>query len=85
MPQTLTAADVVATLQRHSGEETKSGALGIMRGIETISQDGNNVVVALKNPNADLPYLLTDYQEKGQNRSVFRLHPTGKCGSSRQT
>ncbi len=59
--KTLTAADVVATLQRHSGEETKSGALGIMRGIETISQDGNNVVVALKNPNADLPYLMADY------------------------
>lgn len=59
--KTLDAADVVATLKRHSDEESKSGALGIMRDIDTITQDGNNVVVALKSANADLPYLMSDY------------------------
>ena len=53
--------DVVATLQRHSGEETKSGALGIMRGIESVAADGDNLVVSLADANADLPYLLADY------------------------
>lgn len=59
--KTLDASDVVATLKRHSDEESKSGALGIMRDIDTITQDGRNVVVALKSANADLPYLMSDY------------------------
>ena len=32
-----------------------------MKGIETIKVDGKNVVLTLKEPNADLPYLLSDY------------------------
>ena len=58
----MTADDVVKSLQRHSGEETKSGALGIMRGIEKVEASGNHkVTITLKSGNADLPYLLTDY------------------------
>ena len=58
----MVADDVVKTLQRHSGEETKSAALGIMRGIESIKADGTHkVIIELKSGNADLPYLLTDY------------------------
>ncbi|MEH6578377.1 MAG: ABC transporter substrate-binding protein [Amphritea sp.] len=58
----MTADDVVKTLQRHSGEDTKSGALGIMRGIEKIEAEGKHqVIVTLKSGNADLPYLMSDY------------------------
>lgn len=54
--------DVVKTLQRHSGEDTKSGALGIMRDIDSVKALGDNqVVVELKEGNADLPYLMSDY------------------------
>lgn len=59
--QSVTADDVVKTMERHSGEDTKSGALGIMRGIKDVRADGNNVVFELDSPNADLPYLLADY------------------------
>jgi len=59
--KTMTPDDVKATLERHSGEDTKSGALGIMRGIDKISVDGDTVVLDLKTANADLPYLMTDY------------------------
>ncbi|GAA6180222.1 MULTISPECIES: ABC transporter substrate-binding protein [unclassified Shimia] len=59
--QSVTAADVAATLERHSGEETKSGALGLLRDIKDIRVDGSNVVIELGNANADLPYLMTDY------------------------
>ncbi len=55
------ANDVVQTLKRHSGEDTKSGALGIMRDIDSISVAGEDVVIELKGGNADLPYLLSDY------------------------
>ncbi|MFK7994668.1 MAG: ABC transporter substrate-binding protein [Granulosicoccus sp.] len=59
--KTLTPDDVLATLERHSGEDTKSGALGVMRNIDTMKVDGNTVVVGLKDPNADLPFLMSDY------------------------
>ena len=59
--QTVTAEDVVESLDRHSGEDTKSGALGIMRGIKGMRADGDSVVIELKDPNADLPYLMADY------------------------
>lgn len=57
----LTPDDVLATMERHSDEKSKSGALGLMGGIETIKVDGQNVVFTLKDANADLPYLLDDY------------------------
>jgi peptide/nickel transport system substrate-binding protein len=58
--KTLTPDDVLATLLRHSDENAKSGALGIMRGIEAMKVDGDLVAVTLSTPNADLPYLMSD-------------------------
>lgn len=57
----MTPDDVLATLERHSDENAKSGALGIMRGIDQMRADGDTVVITLSEPNADLPYLLDDY------------------------
>ena len=59
--KTLTPEDVVATIERHSDENSKSGALGIVKGIEKVAADGQNVVITLSEPNADLPYLMADY------------------------
>ncbi|OQM75586.1 ABC transporter substrate-binding protein [Manganibacter manganicus] len=57
----MTAQDVVATIERHAGPETKSGALGVLRGIDTLKAEGDEFIVTLKEANADLPYLMTDY------------------------
>jgi peptide/nickel transport system substrate-binding protein len=59
--KTVTPQDVVATLERHSDEKSKSGALGYMKGIESLKASGKEVIITLKEPNADLPYLLSDY------------------------
>lgn len=59
--KTVTAEDVVATMERHSDENSKSGALGLMGGIESIKASGNEVIFTLSEANADLPYLLDDY------------------------
>ncbi|MBK0326873.1 ABC transporter substrate-binding protein [Rhodobacteraceae bacterium F11138] len=59
--QAVTPEDVVATMQRHSDDESKSGALGLMRDIKDIRVDGRDVVFELTSPNADLPYLMSDY------------------------
>lgn len=58
---TLAATDVIATLRRHASEESQSGALGVLRGIETIEDVDGKVVITLTDGNADLPYLLSDY------------------------
>ncbi|MCO6049731.1 ABC transporter substrate-binding protein [Mesorhizobium sp. RP14(2022)] len=57
----MTPADVVATMERHSDANSKSGALGIMGGIANVKADGDTVVFTLTEANADLPYLLDDY------------------------
>lgn len=57
----MTADDVVATYKRHSDENAKSGAAGIMKGLKEIKADGSNVVITTDGGNADLPYLLSDY------------------------
>ena len=57
----MTAEDVAQTLRRHSDENSKSGALGIMQGIAGIAVEGDSVVLSLATGNADLPYLISDY------------------------
>ncbi|WP_114287808.1 ABC transporter substrate-binding protein [Candidatus Halocynthiibacter alkanivorans] len=59
--ETLTAQDVLKTMERHSNDDSKSGALGIMRGIESMSVDGDVFTVNLTTASSDLPYLLADY------------------------
>tara|TARA_R110002072_G_C7929692_1_gene531579 strand:+ start:221 stop:1807 length:1587 start_codon:yes stop_codon:yes gene_type:complete len=59
--QPVTAEDVAQSLRRHSNEDSQSGALGIMRGVASITTDGDTLVLQTETPNADLPYLLADY------------------------
>ncbi|RWO94431.1 MAG: ABC transporter substrate-binding protein [Mesorhizobium sp.] len=59
--KTVTAEDVVATLERHSDAKSQSGALGVLKSIDTIKAHGDEVVLTLKDANADFPYLMTDY------------------------
>lgn len=57
----LTVADAVATLKRHSDEASKSGALGLLGSIERVEDSAGALVITLKEGNADLPLILTDY------------------------
>ncbi len=57
----MTPDDVVATLKRHTDEKSKSGALGIVKGIKDMKVDGDTVTLTLSGPNADLPFLMADY------------------------
>lgn len=59
--RTLAPADVVASLDHHRGEESKSAAKPIVAAITEIAVDGTAVVVTLDAANADFPYLLADY------------------------
>ncbi|RWD52281.1 MAG: ABC transporter substrate-binding protein [Mesorhizobium sp.] len=57
----MTPADVLATIERHSDSNSKSGAFGNLQAIDKVAVDGQNVVFTLKEANADLPFLMDDY------------------------
>lgn len=57
----LKVADAVATLQRHAGAKSQSGALGLLTGISKIEEKAGDLVITLKEGNADMPLVLTDY------------------------
>ncbi|MDH3534547.1 MAG: ABC transporter substrate-binding protein [Gammaproteobacteria bacterium] len=60
--RSLTSEDVVASINHHLGENTKSAAKGIMSGVVSVKADGKHAVtIALSGGNADFPFLLTDY------------------------
>lgn len=57
----LTAEDCAQTIRRHADENSRSGALGLLGGISRIDTDGDNLVIGLKEADADLPLLFSDY------------------------
>ena len=60
--KTMTAADVIASINHHRGEDSKSAAKSIVDPISDIKSDGKDkVVITLKDGNADLPFLVSDY------------------------
>ena len=60
--KSLTPEDVIATLNYHRAEDSKSAAKGLVTQIADIRKDGaNQVVIELEAGNADFPYILSDY------------------------
>ncbi|GHD20077.1 ABC transporter substrate-binding protein [Tianweitania populi] len=59
--KTVTAEDVAATIERHADKNSNSGAFGILGNVDTIKASGNEVVITLKEPDAEFNYLLADY------------------------
>ena len=60
--KTMTAEDVIDSINHHRGEETKSAAKPIVEPIEEITKDDDHTIVfALKGGNADFPFIMSDY------------------------
>ncbi|MGI9433817.1 MAG: ABC transporter substrate-binding protein [Geminicoccaceae bacterium] len=60
--KSLSADDVITSLNHHRGEDTESAAKGIVAPIKEIAADGDDtVVVTLNGGNADFPFLVSDY------------------------
>jgi peptide/nickel transport system substrate-binding protein len=58
----LTADDVVASFRHHMGAESKSAAKSLLEPVKDIKADGKETVIfTLSGPNADFPYLASDY------------------------
>lgn len=57
----MTPADVAATMERHSDANSKSAVLPLMKGIDKIAVDGQNVVFTLKEAIADFPFIMNSH------------------------
>ena len=53
--KTVTAEDVAATIERHADENSKSGALGILKNIKGVKASGKEVIVTLADAGCRLP------------------------------
>ena len=60
--RTMEAADVVYTINHHSHADSKSGAKGVMGGIQNVKADGKNTVIfELSGGSADFPFIMSDF------------------------
>jgi peptide/nickel transport system substrate-binding protein len=60
--KTMTAEDVVYSINHHRKKDTKSAAKGIVAPIKDIKANGKHTVVfTLEGGNADFPYIMSDY------------------------
>jgi peptide/nickel transport system substrate-binding protein len=60
--KSLEADDVLYSINLHRGEDSKSGASGVVSAIEEIKADGKGAVIFdLSEGNADFPFLMSDY------------------------
>ena len=60
--KSLTADDVIATMEYHGGEDSTSSAKGNLSSVVSMTKDGNHrVIFELSEGNADFPYLVSDY------------------------
>ena len=62
--KTLTPEDVVASINHHRGEDSTSGAKGLLKALQEMHIDGDTVVFILSAANADWPFIMSDYHFK---------------------
>ncbi|MDD9909418.1 MAG: ABC transporter substrate-binding protein [Ahrensia sp.] len=79
--KTLDADDVIASINHHRGEDTKSAAKGVLSPIVDIRNDGGDVVIELDGPNAGLPYLVSDYHVLILPSKDGKIDPTAGIGT----
>jgi len=80
--KTLDADDVIATFNHHMGEDSKSAAKGLLSAVTSIKADGaNRVVFELNAPNADFPFIVSDYHLVILPASGGQIDPTAGIGT----
>lgn len=78
--KTLTAEDVVASINHHRGETSTSVIKPFFEPVTDVKVDGSNVVVTLSSPDADLPFLMADYHLPIMPGIDGKIDPTSTDG-----
>lgn len=77
----LTAEDVIASINFHRGEDSKSAAKPIVDAITDIkAEDAHTVVVSLSAGNADFPFIMSDYHIPIMPAVDGKIDPTSTDG-----
>ena len=80
--KTLTADDVVASINHHRGEDSKSAAKSLLETIKEIKADGPNAVrVELTGGNADFPFIVSDYHIAIKPSEDGKIDPLSSVGT----
>ncbi len=80
--KTLTAEDVIASFNHHRGEDSKSAAKGVIAPVKEIKANGSNeVVFVLDGPNADFPFIVSDYHLVILPEKDGAIDPTSGIGT----
>ncbi len=78
--KTVTAEDVVASINYHRGEDATSAAKPIVAPITEITAEGDTVVFTLESGNADFPFLVSDYHLAIKPSVDGKIDPTSADG-----
>ena len=78
--KTVAVEDVIASLNHHRGEASTSAAKPYFDAVTDIVADGQNVVVTVNAPNADFPYLMSDYHLAIMPAVDGKIDPTSTDG-----
>ncbi|RLC00497.1 MAG: peptide ABC transporter substrate-binding protein, partial [Deltaproteobacteria bacterium] len=71
--KSMTAEDVIYSINHHRGEESKSAAKPFLKSVQNIKSDGKHIVVfELDQGSADFPFIMGDYH--------LRIYPDGTQG-----
>jgi len=71
--KSLDAQDIIFSLNRHRGKDSKSAAKGLLEPVKEMKADGKHTVIFdLEGGNADFPFILSDYH--------FNICPAGTQG-----
>lgn len=77
----VTAADVIASLNYHTGEDSTSAAKPIVKPIQSMKADGDKVVITLEAGNADFPFVLSDYHLCIRPSKDGKIDPNSPIGA----
>jgi hypothetical protein len=78
--KTLTMDDVLASLNHHRGDASTSAVKPFFEPVTEIRADGMNLIVVLSAPNADFPYLMSDYHLPMMPAVDGKIDPTSTDG-----
>jgi peptide/nickel transport system substrate-binding protein len=78
--KTLTMDDVLASLNHHRGDASTSAVKPFFEPVTEIRGDGMNLIVVLNAPNADFPYLMSDYHLPIMPAVDGKIDPTSTDG-----
>ena len=80
--KTMTAEDVVASINYHRGEDSKSAAKPLLDAVKDITTDGPNAIrVELDGGNADFPFVLSDYHIAIKPSDEGKIDPLSSVGT----